>query len=126
RGCGSATRAEPLTTSLRLAVLVERGDIGPEIVGLLLVLDAGEHHLGAGNLALRILDVFEEHILAPGDAGVLVGVRIGIALHSARLAAVEPVQNGAYLVLGTVADRMAGQAFVERGFAGGSVLRQRA
>ena len=63
--------------------------------------------------------------LVPGDAGVLVGVGIVVAFHGARLAAVEPVELGADLVLGAFADRVAGQALVERGFAGGNVLRQR-
>src|ERR1700730_9386686 len=110
---------------LRLAVLIEGRDVGPEVVGLLLVLDAGQDHLGAGDLSPGVLDVLEELFLVPGDAGILVGVGIGIIRRGAGLAAVEPVELGADLVLGAVADRMAGHAFVERGLAGGGVLRQR-
>src|SRR4051812_5170071 len=132
--CGAAGRRylDGLTWTgllgLDLAVLVELRDVGPEIVDLVFALDAGERHLGAGNLGLRVLDVFLELGLVPGDAGILVGVRIGVALRGAGLAAVEPVQLRPDLVLGAFADGMAGQALVERGLAGGEVdvLRQRA
>src|ERR1700741_4777044 len=82
---GAGRRGE--AGSLRLAVLVELREIGPQVVRLVLVLDAGEDHLGAGNLSLGILDVFEEGFLAPGDAGILVGVGIGVALDAAGMAA---------------------------------------
>jgi len=101
-------------------------DERPEIIDLLLVLDAGERHLGAGNLRLRVLDVFLELGLVPGDAGILVGIRIVVVRRGAGLAAVDAVELGTDLVLGAFADRVAGQAFVERGLAGGGVLRQRA
>src|ERR1035441_2253793 len=81
----------PASPLLGLAVLVVLRDIRPEIVDLFLVLDAGEGHLGAGNLRLRILDVFLELGLVPGDAGVLVGVRVVIVRGGAGLAAVAPV-----------------------------------
>src|ERR1700716_3681516 len=108
-----------------LSVLVVLRNEGPEIVDLFLVLDAGERHLGAGNLRLRVLDVVLELSLVPGDAGILVGVRIGIMRRGTGLAAVEPVELRADLVLGACADRVAGHAFVERCLAGGGVLRQR-
>src|SRR5215470_18732409 len=111
--------------SLRLAVLVVLRNVRPEGVRLVLVLDAGEHHLGAGNFSLGIPNVFEEDILIPGDAGILVGVGIGIALDAAGLAAVEAVEHRADLVLGAFADGVAGQALVERRLAGIGVLRQR-
>src|SRR4051794_28441373 len=109
---------------LRLAVLVVLRNERPEIVDLFLVLDAGKRHLRAGNLGLRVLDVFLELSLAPGDAGILVGVGVGIALDRAGLAAVQPVEHGADLVLGAFADRMAGHALVEGDLAGRDVLRQ--
>src|SRR5262249_22767392 len=117
---------EIISRSLRLAVLVVLRDVSPEGVRLILVLDAGEYHLGAGDFSLGILDVFEEDILVPGDAGILVGVGIGIALDAAGLAAVEAVEHRADLVLGALADGVAGQALVERRLAGIGVLRQRA
>src|ERR1700722_8161457 len=110
---------------LGLAVLVVLRNERPEVVDFLVVLDAGESHLGAGDLGLGIPDVFLELGLVPGYAGILVGVRVGITFGGAGLAAVEPVELGADLVLGALADCMAGQAFVERGLAGRGVLRQR-
>src|SRR6516165_603802 len=110
---------------LLLSVLVELRDVGPEILGFLLVLDACEGHFGVGNLCLGVLDVVEELVLVPGDAGVLVGIGIAEAFHRAGLAAVEAVQHGADLVLGVLADRVAGEAFLERGLARGGILRQR-
>ena len=102
---------------------IELREVGPQVVGFGLVLDAGEDHLGAGNFRLRVLDVVEEHVLAPGDAGVLVGLRVAVALDRARLAAFEPVEQRAHLVLGVFAYRVAGQAFLEGVLAGREVLR---
>ncbi len=98
----------------------------PQIVDLVFALDAGEGHLGSRDLRSRILDVFLELGLVPGDAGILVGVRIAVAFDRAGLAAVQPVELRADLVLGAFADRMAGQAFVEGRLAGRNVLRPRA
>lgn len=39
-----------------------------EILDLLLVLDAGKAHLGARDLALRVLDIIGEHLIIPGQA----------------------------------------------------------
>src|SRR6476661_428335 len=111
--------------SLGLSVLVVLRQKRPEVAGFLLVLDSGEYHLGTGDLCLRVLDVVLELGLVPGDAGVLVGVRIGITLSRAGMAAVEPVELRADLVLGAFADRVAGYAFIERGLAGRDVLRER-
>ena len=63
---------------LLLPLGIELREIGPQVARFSLVLDAGEDHLGAGNLAARILDVFEEHVLVPGDAGILVGLGIAV------------------------------------------------
>src|SRR5258708_8532114 len=97
---------------LGLSVLVALREKRPEIVGFFLVLDAGEYHLGTGNLRLRVLDVVLEFGLAPGDAGILVGVRIGIIRRRAGLAAVEPVELRADLVLRAIAHLVTAQAFV--------------
>jgi len=59
------------------------------------------------------------------DAGILVGVRIGITLSRAGVAAVEPVKLWADLVPGAFADRVARHAFIERGLAGRDILRER-
>src|SRR5689334_10096000 len=53
----------------RVVLLEERG----EVLGALLVLQAGIDHLGAGNFRARVLDVFEEGGVVPGDARILVG-----------------------------------------------------
>src|SRR5205807_9891930 len=90
--------------ALDLAVLVELRDVGPEIVDFFFILDAGEDHLGPGNLGPRVLDVLLELGLVPGDAGILVGVGIIIAFDAPGLAAVEPVQFGTDQVLGAFPD----------------------
>src|SRR5579862_2865870 len=120
---------KPQAASVRLlfldaAVGVELADIGPQVVDLLLVLDAGEDHLGAGHLGARVLDVVLELRLVPDDAGILVGVGIGEIGDAAGMPAVDAVELGADLVLRVVADGMAGQAFVERNLALGDVLRR--
>src|ERR1700710_2569600 len=65
-------------------VLLEEGN---QVVGLLLVLQAGIDHLGARHFRLGIPDVFAEGGLVPGDSGFLISGRIGIAFLAARLAA---------------------------------------
>src|SRR5262245_7358254 len=111
--------------SLGLAVGPELLEVSPKVADLLLVLDAGKYHLGAGDLGARVADVFLEHLLAPGEAGILVGLRIVVALGSARLAAIEPVELGADLVFGIGANAMARQAFLERVFARPDILSGR-
>src|ERR1700674_3326829 len=74
---------------LLLAGGVELLEVGPQIGGLLLVLDAGEHHLGPRYLGPRILDVFLERRLVPGNAGVLVGLAVSEPFDGAGLASVE-------------------------------------
>src|SRR3954466_16364644 len=64
--------------SLGFAILIVLRNKGPEIVDFFLVLDAGESHFGAGNFGFRILDVFLELGLIPGDPGILVGIRIAV------------------------------------------------
>src|SRR5262249_52621102 len=85
------------------AVRLELADISPEIVDLFFVLDAGEDHFGARNLGPRVLDVFLEGRLVPGDARVLVGVAVVEAVGGAGLAAVEPVELGTHFVPGVLA-----------------------
>src|SRR5258708_39669398 len=119
------TSPAPTGASLLLSVLVVLREKRPEVAGFLLVLDAGEHHFGAWNLRLGVLDVVLELGLVPGDAGILVGIRVGIALRRAGVAAVEPVEFRADLVLGAFADRVTGHAFIERSLADRDVLRER-
>src|SRR4051794_20425810 len=56
------------------AILVVLRKESPEIVDFLFVLDPCKSHFGAGDLGLRVLDVFLELSLIPGDAGILVGI----------------------------------------------------
>jgi hypothetical protein len=58
-----------LVSLLRLAVLVEGGDVGPEVLRLRLVLDAGERHLGAGDLGLDFRENNAEGFEARLSAG---------------------------------------------------------
>jgi hypothetical protein len=69
---------------LDVAVLVELRNIGPQIAYFLFVLDASEDHLGARNLGARVLDVFLEDRLGPGDPGTLVRIAIVEAFRAAR------------------------------------------
>src|SRR5258708_32762790 len=105
----------PEASLFDLSALVVLRENRTEVAGSFLVLDAGEYHLGAGNLRLGVLDVVLELGLVPGDAGILVGIRVGITLRRAGVAAVETVGPGADLVLGAFADPVAGHAVFERG-----------
>ena len=82
-----------------LLLLPVRGELleeGGEILDLVFLLDAGERHLGAGDLGLRVLDVLGEHRLVPGDAGILVGVGIAVARDASGVAAEQSVQQRLY------------------------------
>jgi hypothetical protein len=48
-----------------IAVGVELFEVGPKVVDLLIVLDAGENHFRARDFSLGILDVFLECRLIP-------------------------------------------------------------
>src|SRR5262245_45893157 len=107
---------------LLAAVGLELADIGPQVAGLLLVLDAGEEHFRARDFCARVLDVVLECRLAPGDARILVGVAVIVARDRAGLAAVEAVELRSDAVLGALADLVAGHALLENGLAGFRVL----
>ena len=51
-----------------IAVVIELFEVGPKVVDLLIVLDAGENHFRARDFSLGILDVFLERRLIPDDA----------------------------------------------------------
>src|SRR5579871_5770080 len=108
----------PLPALLLAAVRLELADIGPEVVDLLVILDTGEEHLGARDHAARVLDVFLELGLVPGDARILVGVAVIVARGRSRLAAVEAVELRPDAVLGALANLVAGHALLENAFAG--------
>ena len=109
---------------LLLPVGLELLEIAPEVGDFLFVLDADKRHLGARDPRHRVDDVILEAGLAPGDLGLLVGLAVVVTVDGAGLAPVEAVQDRTDLVLGVLADRMAGQAFAERlSLAGGSASR---
>jgi hypothetical protein len=83
--------------------------VGQEVGDLLVVLQAREHHLGAGHQAFRGLDVLGDRLVLPDDAGVLEGVRIPEILEAAGLAAEDVDQMRPDRVLGLV-DRVTGLA----------------
>jgi hypothetical protein len=76
-------------------LLLKEGD---EIVAVLGLLETTESHLGAGDVLLGVLEVLEEGVLVPGDALLLVGVGVGVALNLTGLAAEKAVEHGADLV----------------------------
>jgi hypothetical protein len=69
-----------------------------EVVPVLVLLQATESHLGAGDVLLGVLKVVEQGALVPGDTLLLVGVGVGETLNLARLAAEQTVQSRADLV----------------------------
>ena len=70
-----------------IAVGIELFEVGPQVVDLLFVLDAGEDHFSTRDFGLGI-DVFLEGRLIPDDARILVGIRILVIRDAAGLAAV--------------------------------------
>src|SRR3569833_2665984 len=110
---------------LLLAVGAVRAVFGSEALGYLLVLDAGEDHLGARELDARVLDVFEELRLVPGDARLLVGLGIAVTRRGAGMASDYAVELGADFVLGAFADRMTRQALLVGLRVRGGILRAR-
>src|SRR5262249_21253104 len=99
-------RRNLLFSAVRTELLV----LGREVAGFVFVLDAGENHLGVGNLGARIFDVFLEGCLIPSDTGILVGVGVVELGDRAGMTAVKPVEHGADLVFCPFTDRMAGEA----------------
>ena len=69
-----------------------------QIFALVLLLDAGEDHLGALDVLLRRKEVVEEGLVLPDDARILVGLRVRVAGGLAGLAAEEAVEVRALLV----------------------------
>lgn len=110
-------RANLLSLTQLHGCLVERVQVGDQILDLLFVLDAGEGHLGAWDLRLGILDVVAERCLIPSDARFLVGVRVAVAFDRSRLSADQAVEHGPHDVLRGIPDLMAGLANGEDLFA---------
>ena len=64
--------------------------IGDHVLGLLVLGQAGEQHLGARDHRLRVLQILRERRLVPDEVRVLVGVGVAIALIGSGLAPDEP------------------------------------
>lgn len=94
-------------TSFNRSGGISRGNVRNEVVAILVLLQATKGHLGAGNVLLGVLKVGEEGLVVPGDAGLLVGVGVGVAVDGARLAAEEAVQGRADLVAAVGLDGVA-------------------
>src|SRR5665213_3688778 len=126
RATTRAERHKPLKYRLFLAAVgLELGQIGPQVGNFRLVLDAGEGHLGAGNLGHRVLDVVLEGIGAPGDARVLVGFAVAVLRGRPGLPPIQAIELRADLVARVFADRMARAALAERLLARRKILRAR-
>jgi hypothetical protein len=106
-----------------IAVGIELFEVGPKVVDLLIVLDAGENHFRARDFSLGILDVFLEGRLIPDDARILVGIGILVIRDATGLAAVQAILCRTDLVLRAGTDAMADHTFLERDFALGDILR---
>lgn len=76
-----------------------RFQVSDEIGALGGLLQTGEDHLGAGDVLLRVFQVLEEGVLAPGDSLGLVGIGVGESSGLTGLAAEDSVQVGSDLVL---------------------------
>lgn len=83
------------------------GNLRNEVVPVLLLLETTEGHLGTGNVLLGVLEVLEEGLVVPGDALLLVGVGVGVAVDGASLAAEEAVEGRADLVAAVLLDGVA-------------------
>ena len=82
-------------------------EVGNKVLSFLVLLDTGEHHLGAGDVLLRVLKVREQGVLVPRNALVDVGGRVGVAIGLASLAAEQTVEVGSLLVCTALIDSVA-------------------
>jgi hypothetical protein len=98
-------------------------EVSQQVADLLLILEAGVGHLGAGNFGLGILDVLTKRRLVPSQTRVLVGIRISISRIRTGLSANEAIQNGTDSVLRGFADLMTGFAYDKGGRQKSKVLR---
>lgn len=78
-----------------------------QVISVCRLLETTEGHLGAGEVLLGVLKVVEEGLVLPGDAGLLVGVGVGVAINGTALAAEEAVQGGADLVAAVLVNGVA-------------------
>jgi len=75
--------------------------IGDKIVSVLLLLQTSEDHLSTRDVLLRVLKVNIKSVYIPGDAFVLVSLRVGEASSLSGFPAKHSVKIGPLLVLAT-------------------------
>src|SRR6185295_19332886 len=85
----------------------EEKNIRDEVVPVLVLLETAKGHLGAGDVLLGVLEVVKQRRLVPGDALLLVRVRVGEAVDRARLAPKQAVQRRPDLVAAARLERVA-------------------
>lgn len=90
-----------------------RLEVRDQIGALSGLLQAGEDHLGSGDVLLGVFQVLEQGVLVPRDALGLVGVGVGESGGLAGLAAHQTVQVRADLVLATGLDGVALRATLD-------------
>src|SRR5438132_9933195 len=106
-------------------VRIELRKIGPEILDLLLVLDAGKHHFGSGDLGFRVLDVVRECNFIPGEPRIPVRFGVAVVFDCAGFPTLKAIECGTNFVFCILADGVADRAPPERLLARGDVLRRR-
>src|SRR5260370_22259422 len=109
-GRGRREALGPPPVSFLRPVGPELLEVGQKIRNVLVILDADECHAGAWHLLHRRADIFVEGLLAPGDAGRLVGGGVVEALEGAGRATFDAVEGGTELDLGLRPDVVAGGA----------------
>lgn len=92
-------REEPPLHSLLRASL---DDVGSDVGTILRRLEAGEGHLGLGDVLLGVLKVVVQRVGRPRHTSVLVGGRVLVVGHTAGLASNEAIQVGSLLVTATL------------------------
>src|ERR1700726_3261729 len=80
-----------LRRSFLLAIWPELLEVGPKVRDVLVVLETDECHAGTRHRLHGRANVSREVVRVPGNPGGLVGLRIGEALESAGLAAINAV-----------------------------------
>src|SRR5665647_329994 len=108
---------------LLLAIRPELLEVSQQIAHLLLILQTGIDHFRAGNFGPRILDIFAESRLVPGDTRVFVRSRIRVACKGPRGAADHAVQHRPDRIFCGLADLMARLAHAKNLFTSRSILR---
>jgi len=90
--------------NLGLAGLLQVRD---DVVTILWLLESGKDHFVSLHELLWILEVVEDVVVVPQNAGLLVGARVRVSLHLSGLASVEAVEVGTLLVGTTLLDGVA-------------------